>query len=147
VKAPLAPTLRQDSEGLLEHPLLTDMQGQRVALIGAPGGRGVLRATLVERGVRLREVHVYRRGVPRWQARHVEALEHLSGDARVLLSSAEALGNLQQGLPAHAWARLRAAVAVASSERLAEAARNAGFSRVQVAASALSADLLAAAAL
>ena len=146
VKAPLAPTFRQDSEGLLEHPLLAEPQGLRVALIGAPGGRGVLRATLAERGVQLREVHVYQRGVPRWQARHLDALEHLPDDARVLLSSAEALGNLQQGLPAHAWARLRAAVAVVSSERLADAARSAGFSRVLLAASALSADLLAAAA-
>lgn len=146
VKAPLAPMSRQDSEGLLEHPLLVEPQGLRVALIGAPGGRGVLRATLAERGARLREVHVYQRGVPRWQARHLEALKHLPGDARVLLSSAEALGNLQQGLPAHAWAQLRAAVAVASSGRLADAARSAGFSRVLVAASALSADLLAAAA-
>lgn len=146
VKSPLAPASRQDSEGLLEHPLLIEPQGLRVALIGAPGGRGVLRATLAGRGARLREVHVYRRGVPRWQARHLEALEHLPDDARVLLSSAEALDNLQQGLPAHAWAQLCAAVAVASSERLADAARGAGFSRVVMAASALSADLLAAAA-
>jgi uroporphyrinogen-III synthase len=146
VKAPLAPALRQDSEGLLDHPLLAEPRGVRVALIGAPGGRGLLRATLVERGARLREVHVYHRGVPRWQARHFEALQQLPADACVLLSSAEALGNLQQGLPASAWTRLLGAIAIASSERLADAARSAGFSRVQVAASALSADLLAAAA-
>lgn len=146
VQAPLAPALRQDSEGLLEHPLLAEPRGLRVALIGAPGGRGVLRATLAERGVHLREVHVYQRGMPRWQARHFRALEQLPGDACVLLSSAEALGNLQQGLPARAWAQLLAADAVASSERLAEAARSAGFSRVRLAASALSADLLEAAA-
>lgn len=146
VKAPLAPTLRQDSEGLLDHPLLGELHGRGVALIGAPGGRGVLRATLLDRGARLREVHVYQRGMPRWQARHFDALTHLAADACVLLSSAEALGNLQQGLPADAWARLRGLVAVASSERLAEAARGAGFSRVRVATSALSTDLLAAAA-
>ncbi|WP_201313849.1 uroporphyrinogen-III synthase [Dyella sp. EPa41] len=146
VKAPLAPALRQDSEGLLDHPLLADPRGRRVALIGAPGGRGVLRATLAERGARLREVHVYQRGVPRWQARHVEALRQLPADACVLLSSAEALGNLQQGLPAFAWTKLCGAIAVASSERLADAARSAGFARVRLAASALSADLLAAAA-
>jgi len=146
VKAPLAPSLRQDSEGLLDHPLLTELHDRRVALVGAPGGRGVLRATLVERGARLREVHVYQRGTPRWQARHTEALKHLPIDTCVLLSSAEALGNLQQGLPAEAWTQLKGAVAVASSERLAEAARRAGFSRVRLAASALSADLLAAAA-
>ena len=60
--------------------------------------------------------------------------------------SDQTLGNLQQGLPAEGFARLRHGVAVASSERLAEAARQAGFSRVAVASSALSFDLLAAAA-
>jgi uroporphyrinogen-III synthase len=64
----------------------------------------------------------------------------------VLLSSAEALDNLKQGLPADAYAQLIRAVAIASSERLAEAAHAAGFRRVAVAASALSDNLLAAAA-
>jgi uroporphyrinogen-III synthase len=142
----LAPLVRQDSEGLLEQPALSQVKGQRVALIGAPGGRGVLRAELLARGARLREVHVYRRGTPRWQRRQLDAVRQLSADARVLLSSAEALDNLRQGLPADAFATLIQAVAIASSERLAEAAHAAGFERVAVAASALSDNLLAAAA-
>jgi uroporphyrinogen-III synthase len=44
------------------------------------------------------------------------------------------------------YARLSAAIAVVSSERLAEAARAAGFQRIVLAASALSTDLLVAAA-
>jgi len=145
VAAPLAPR-RQDSEGLLEHPVLQDLRGRRVALIGAPGGRGVLREQLAARGARLHEVHVYRRAPPRLDRRHVEALLRLPSSARVLLSSAEALHNLQQSLPAAAWARLCATVAVVSSERLATAAHAAGFARIVPAASALSADLLDAAA-
>lgn len=141
-----APARRQDSEGLLDHPSLAHLHGRRVALVGAPGGRGVLREQLAGRGARLREVHVYRRGVPHWSRKQLDALAQLPDDARVLLSSAEALGNLQHGLPAPLFARLRAGVAVASSERLVEAARKAGFSRVELAPSALSADLLAAAA-
>ncbi|HET6552411.1 MAG TPA: uroporphyrinogen-III synthase [Dyella sp.] len=146
VAEPLLPTDRQDSEGLLDHPRLARLQGRHVALIGAPGGRGVLREQLAARGARLREVHVYRRGVPRWQARQLAAVMHLPLDARVLLSSAEALANLRQGLPAAAFNRLRGAVAVASSERLATAAREAGFARIEIAASAWSPDMLAAAA-
>ena len=143
----LAPLARQDSEGLLEQPALDQVKGSRVALIGAPGGRGVLRAELLARGALLREVHVYRRGTPRWQRRQLDAIRQLPADARVLLSSAEALDNLKQGLPAAAFAQLIRAVAIASSERLAEAAHAAGFKRVAVAASALSDNLLAAAAL
>jgi len=84
--------------------------------------------------------------MPRWQRRQLEQIRQLPAEARVLLSSAEALDNLRQGLPADAFARLCAAVAVVSSERLAEAAQGAGFKRVRVAASALSENLLAAAA-
>lgn len=141
-----APTTRQDSDGLLELAELSDVRERRVALIGAPGGRGVLRGELAARGAQLREVHVYRRGTPRWQRRQLDAVRQLPNDARVLLSSAEALENLQQGLPAEVFARLCQAVAVASSERIAEAARAVGFRRVVVAASALSDHLLAAAA-
>jgi len=140
------PAGSQDSEGLLAHPALANLAGQRVALIGAPGGRGILRGELTARGARLREVHVYRRVAPRWQRRQLEAAMALTAGARVLLSSAEALDNLRQGLPADVFARLCVAVAVASSERLAAAAREAGFARVVVAASALSENLLVAAA-
>lgn len=142
----LVPEERQDSEGLLEHPALSNLRGRRVALIGAPGGRGVLREQLAARGARLRELHVYRRAAPRLLRRHVAAVMALPASARVLLSSAEALEHLRVQLPPPALARFCAATAVVSSERLAEAARAAGFRRVLVAASALATDLLAAAA-
>lgn len=144
IAAPLSPQ-RQDSEGLLEHSALQDLHGRRVALIGAPGGRGVLREQLAARGAQLRELHVYRRVAPRLDCRHVDALLQLPASARVLLSSAEALQNLQQLLPSLAWVRLCAATAVVSSERLEAGARAAGFSRIALAASALSEDLLDAA--
>jgi uroporphyrinogen-III synthase len=140
-----APTRRQDSEGLLDLPALHDVRGRGVALVGAAGGRGLLQQRLVDGGARLREVHVYRRIAPRWDRRHVDVLMRLPASARVLLSSVQALANLRAGLPAPAWARLCKAVAVASSERLEAAAREAGFGRVRRAASAMPADLLAAA--
>jgi uroporphyrinogen-III synthase len=137
---------RQDSEGLLDLPAAQALRGRRMALIGAPGGRGVLRERLAARGARLREVQVYRRVPPRLDRRHIEAVRALTRSARVLLSSAEALHNLVALLPAPALQRLRAAVAVVSSERLAQAARAAGFTRILQAESALAADLIAAAA-
>ena len=133
---------RQDSEGLLALPALHAPRGRRVALVGAPGGRGLLRAALAARGARLCEAHVYRRVPARLDGRHVDAVLRLSPDACVLLSSAEALANLRAGLPPAAWTRLCDGVAVASSERLAGVARAAGFARVRVAASARPADLL-----
>ena len=137
---------RQDSEGLLDHPALREPAGKRVALIGAPGGRGLLGEQLATRGAQLRELHVYRRVAPRLDRRHVDALLQLPTSALILLSSAEALSHLCRLLPPPALARLLATTAVVSSERLAAAASAAGFGRVMRAESALSADLLDAAA-
>ena len=141
----LAPD-RQDSEGLLGHATLQAIDGRRVALIGAPGGRGLLRTQLAARGAGLREVHVYRRAPPRLDRRHINPMQTLPRAALVLWSSVEALTCLKERLPPSAWARLSAATAVVSSERLAVAASAAGFRRIVQATSALSADLLQAAA-
>jgi len=136
---------RQDSEGLLDLPALHDVHGRTVALVGAPGGRGLLRAALQARGASVRQVHVYRRAPARLDRRHADAVRQLPSSARVLLSSAEAWHNLAAALPPDAVARLCAAVAVVSSERLATLAVQAGFARIQRAASAMAGDLLDAA--
>lgn len=140
-----APSARQDSEGLLELLPLSDLKGCRVAVIGAPDGRGLLQQRLAAGGAHWREVFVYRRTAPRLDRRHVDAVMALPARARVLLSSAQALARLYECLPPAAWKRLCAATAVVSSERLAQAAREAGFGRLRLAASARAADLLAAA--
>lgn len=137
---------QQDSEGVLDLPILQDLRDRRVTLVGAQGGRGVLRSQLAARGAHLREVHVYRRVPPRLDRRHVTAVLGLSDSARVLLSSNDALQNLCILLPWHARERLLAAIAVVSSERLAVAARSVGFTQVEQASSALAGDMLAAAA-
>jgi len=135
---------RQDSEGVLALPELQLLHGQRISLIGADGGRGLLREQLVARGAQLRELHVYRRVAPRLDRRHFEAALRLPIRASVLLSSAEALQNLRALLPPPAWQSLTAAIAVVSSARLEQAAREAGFTRTLLAASAGAADLIAA---
>jgi uroporphyrinogen-III synthase len=139
-----APARQQDSEGLLDLPALRDLRGRGVALVGAPGGRGLLQQRLLDGGARLREVWVYRRTAPRLDRRHLEAVHQLRPSGRVLLSSAQALANLRNALPPEAWSRLCAAVGVVSSERLEAAAREAGFRRLRRAASALPTDLLGA---
>jgi len=142
IENPQAPA-RQDSEGLLDHPALQALHGRRVALIGAAGGRALLRETLAARGADLREVHVYQRLPPQLTDHQINAVQGLTPGARVMWSSVEALHNLRAALPSAAWAHLCSAVAVVSSDRLAGVVRAAGFARISVAASALSADLLA----
>lgn len=137
------PAARQDSEGLLQLPSIQQLQGTRVALITAPGGRGLLQEQLVARGAALREVYAYGRTAPRLNRRHIDAVLHLPEASYVLLSSGEALQNLMKQLPDAAWQQLCKATAIVSSERIAEQARSAGFVRLCLARSAAQADLLA----
>ena len=139
------PASRQDSEGVLALPSLQQLRGRRIAMITAPGGRGLMPQQLAERGAVLRHVYVYQRAAARLTRRHVEAVQQLSADTCVLFSSAEAIENLRAQLPPSAWQNLCKATAIVSSERIAQAAQQAGCLRLYRAASAAQADLLAAA--
>lgn len=138
----LVPAERQDSEGLLAHPAMADLRGMRVAVVGAPGGRGVLQSGIREHGADMQRVHVYRRVPARLDARHVRALRALRLPAYILLSSAETLACLERALQGEGWRHVRAAHAVVSSGRIERMARASGFRQVAVAGSALGDDLL-----
>jgi uroporphyrinogen-III synthase len=140
------PENSQNSEGVLGLPELATVAGKRIALVGAPGGRGLIHEQLALRGALLEDIHVYHRVAPRIDRRHIDPLLKLSRRSAVLLSSAEALDHLRRALIAPAWRKLVQAVAVVSSDRLRDIAMEAGFERVAVARSALPADLLQAAA-
>jgi uroporphyrinogen-III synthase len=129
------PHERQDSEGLLALPELAKLRGKRVALIGAPGGRELLAATLHARRARVTSVHVYRRAAPHYTMRQLAALEQTPAPLLTLLSSAEVLANLRAQLPLHLFVRLAAGELIVSSTRLAELARRSLFANVHVAAS------------
>ena len=138
-----APT-REDSEGILALPALRAVRGQRIAIVGAAGGRGLLARELTARGAHVSHVHVYQRVPARLDARHASALRQVRMRLYVLLSSAEALANILAALPDDARRAMLAGTAVVSSDRLAEAAHAAGFARVLPAGSTHAADLLAA---
>lgn len=143
--AAIAPHARTDSEGLLALPELAEVRGRRIALVGAPGGRDLIAATLRARGAHVAAAHVYERVPPRLTRRHFEALARARDPLVTLVSSGEALSNLAERLPAEAIARLRRQMLVVSSERLAARARVLAFVDVHVARSALPVDLLDAA--
>lgn len=138
------PARRSDSEGVLSLPALQDVQGTPVGLVTAPGGRGLIASTLSARGALLCRADVYRRLPPRFDARHRRRLQSLAAPVALLLSSAEALRHFVDGLQPEATALLQRARVVAASERLAQAARDAGAGDCLVAASAAPADLVAA---
>ena len=141
----MVPEERSDSEGLIALPELASIRGQRVVLVGAPGGRDLIAPALRRRGARVQHVHVYRRERPRLTQRHFDAFAGARNPLITLLSSAEALVNLVALVPRALLARLRGQIVVVSSARLALAARSQGFTEIVQAKSALARDLIAAA--
>jgi len=139
---PIAPA-REDSEGLLALPVLHDVHGRRVGIVGAAGGRGLLDRELAARGAEVIRAHVYQRAPARLDRRHTDALRKDAGKPLyVLLSSSEGLANIVANLPNDALRALLRGTAVASGARIATAARKAGFARVLRARSAHAADML-----
>lgn len=140
---------RMDSEGLLAMPALRDIAGRCIGLVTAPGGRNRLAPALQSLGAEVRRADVYER-MPieithaRWQA--LATLLATPTHVVLALSSAEALDGLLRQRPAKLEKPLRRIAVTAASERLAQAARDAGFRRITVAADARPASLLRAAA-
>jgi uroporphyrinogen-III synthase len=122
---------RMDSEGLLDLPGLAGVEGLRVALVTAPGGRGLLGPALMARGAHLQRVEVYARVPLTPPPRLLQRLRGRRGPWVLALSSAEALEWLLAQVPADLLGRMRQSPVVAASERLAGLAAEAGFARVQ----------------
>jgi uroporphyrinogen-III synthase len=114
------------SEGVLALPALSPPP-PRVGLVTAPGGRDLIGPTLQARGAQVMVATVYRRVEPRLRAPQIAALIASAPPRAVLLTSAEALRNALRLLPEAARARLLDAVAVTSSARMTQIARDAGF--------------------
>jgi uroporphyrinogen-III synthase len=135
---------RYDSEGLLALDVLRTVRGMRVDIITAPQGRELLADRLRARGARVRKVFVYERVAPRWSRRHLAPLTRPPSRGIVVVSSAEAVATLVARLPASALMHLQGLILVASSTRVADLARRAGWHSTRLARSALPRDLCAA---
>lgn len=135
---------RMDSEGLLELPALQRLAGIDVGLVTAPEGRGLLAASLRERGARLLRADVYAREPIALSPSALRKLRALQAPALLALSSEGALRHVLAQAPADILAQLRASPAVAASERLQRIAREAGFTEVELAEGPRPHQLLAA---
>lgn len=117
-----------------------------MGLVTAPGGRGMLAPALEQRGARILRADVYQRVALRLRASTVHVLETALPRSVMALSSSEALMLIVQQLPPSLATALKTRPVVASSDRMLEAARAAGFMQVHRAEGPLPAQLAAAAA-
>ena len=141
----VAAPARMDSEGLLALPAMADLHDKRVALVTAPGGRGMIAAQVQARGAQLLRVDVYERVPLQVPATLWSRLQALDAPSVLAVSSGEALERVLPQVPPALRRRWQQRQLVAASARLAQQATTLGFTRVQVAAGPLPGQLASAA--
>ena len=127
---PAADTARFDSEALWARLAGRDWAGRRALVVRGEEGRDWLAGTLRAHGAEVEFLAAYRRGPPQCDAQGRAVLDDARRDPAAwlwLFSSSEAVANLRALAPAADWSRSAAA---ASHPRIAQAARAAGFGRV-----------------
>ncbi|KQT08841.1 uroporphyrinogen-III synthase [Ramlibacter sp. Leaf400] len=131
IDAPPADAAQFDSEALWARVAAQARPGARVLLVrgagadGQPAGRDWLASRLQAAGAAVDTVASYSRHAPVWGEVERAAASAAADDGSAwLFSSSEAIANLGELLPDRPWSRARA---IATHERIARAARDAGF--------------------
>ncbi len=124
-----APAGASASEGLLAHEAFAAPAGRRVLILKGVGGRTLLREELARRGAEVVTGEVYRRvaAVPDEAALAEIEAAGARGALVVAATSAESLAALLESIPGARLPRLREAALLVPGERVAAAARAAGW--------------------
>lgn len=134
IVAPADDAPRFDSEALWQLVQALPWTGAQVLIVRGEDGRDWLAEQLHAAGARVTYLAAYRRVVPELDAPARSLLDVARASPREHLfafSSSEAVANLRQWLPGADWRDFHA---VATHPRIAAAAREAGFGRVDVVA-------------
>ncbi|MFP4209288.1 MAG: uroporphyrinogen-III synthase [Wenzhouxiangella sp.] len=134
------------SEDILDLPQLDAVDGLKVLVLAAAGGRRDIGRELARRGATVERLHVYRR-LPADPPAGLESRLLACTDPVTLLASGGALAGLEAALGPAAWSHLLTGLMVAPSARVAVLARAAGADRVETATGADHAAMLQALAL
>lgn len=127
----IAPTERFDSESLLALPELTQVTGQRIAILRGDGGRELLGDSLTARGAQVEYVTCYQRSKSQLD---IAALQAAQPDA-LSVTSSEALTHLWQMLDNNDKARLSTLPLFVPHPRIAALAHTQGWQKIFTTAS------------
>jgi uroporphyrinogen-III synthase len=134
VEQPPPLELQFDSEALWRQLSTRPWQGQQVLIVRGEEGRSWLADAWCQAGAQVQLLVAYRRLAPRLDEQEALLLQQAQArpdQHRWLFSSSEAVGHLRALAPQADW---RGSWALASHARIAQAAREAGFERVDVVA-------------
>ena len=125
------PSERMSSEALLALPELRAIAGKKALIVRGAGGREIIAEGLRARGAAVDYAEIYTRALPQYAPAYLKQLLQTAAPDAVIISSAEALDNLQSlfANAASDWVRLPLVV---SSPRLAEHAKASGFQSISV---------------
>lgn len=112
------PSDGNQSENLLSMPEFQNVKGRHIGLITAPGGRGLIEATLLERDAIIQVANMYRRVHLPIEERELESLRHLTPPFAVLCSSQEVFLSFWQQVDTALQKKLAQGLWVVSSIRL-----------------------------
>lgn len=104
----ICPANGHRSEDLLQHPKLQQLDGQRIIIFNAPGGRQLLADTLSERGAIVESFPVYNRQPAALDKHSVQQLADWPSSTLTLWTSNTAIDNLQKQLSSALWQKLMA---------------------------------------
>lgn len=133
---PETPGSDMSSEGLLALPKLADVRGQRVLIVKGLGGRQTLSQVLTARGAVVHELACYRREVPAQENGYLAQRLNAWDTDLVMITSGEGLRNMLSLLSPAETSKFSAVTLLVPSARVAEMARQSGFSCVIVAENA-----------
>ena len=126
----IAPSLRFDSEALLQLPEMQQMAGRRVIIFRGDGGRELLGETLVARGAQVEYLSCYRRGRPAADASPLLALWRRAQLDALTVTSSEGLRNLRAMLDVTGRQFLSQTPLFVPHSRIGEEAAKLGLTRV-----------------
>lgn len=135
VRVDIIPENGFNSEALLAHPALQNIQDHRILIFRGQGGRELLAQSLGERGAYVEYAEVYRRTRPPTDAESLCALWQTPGVDLVTVTSSEILENLAAMLGPPGKLLLHKTALLVVSERIAQQARAMGIREVFVAPS------------
>lgn len=127
---------KMDSESLLQHPSLLEVENKKILIFRGVGGRTKLYEELSSRGAQVEHCELYERQIP---ARAKETLSEIKIDPLrdlIVLFSAESLQNFHALIEGANLDKRKACHLLTPSERVAKQAKNLSYTHVHTALNA-----------